>query len=131
MPCGMQNFYLDIRKMLLHPWCGLPEDTKESVQKLGTKTYEDYLLEPSAKLEELLNILEHHLKRDGAPVKAPGFGVAIQEQDKEGSEQLQQQESQQQEQQGSPLPPDKIVIHSYFASSFWLIKLVSDCQPEI
>lgn len=115
----MQNFYLDIRKTLLHPWCGIPEDTKESAHKLGTRTYEEYQVEPSGKLEMLLNILGHHLKWDGAP----GLDVAEQEQ-------LESQ-YQQQEQQGRTLPPDKIVIHSYFASSFWLIKLVSDFQSEI
>ena len=31
-------------------------------------------------------------------------------------------------QQGQPLPPDKIIIYSDFLSSFWVIKLVSDCS---
>ena len=127
--CVTQNFFLDIQKTLLHPWCVQPKDTKETTQKIEAKTYADYLLEPSAKLDMLVNILSHHLVRDGAP----GMSTMGQMEEKDEMSKPSQHESQpqpqpplQQLQQGPPLPPDKIIVYSDFPSSFWLIRLVSD-----
>lgn len=109
----------------MHPWCIQPEDGDEQAWE---KSYEDYRAKPSAKLEKLLEILEHHLERDGAP----GMSGTAEEQEEEGSESPEEQRpqaerQQQQLEQEHLLLPDKMVIRSYFASSFWLIKLVSDC----
>ena len=115
----MQNFYLDIRKTLLHPWCVQPEDGDETTEKIESKTYEKFHEEPSAKLIMLIGIVLHHLASDGVL----GYGSCE-------PEPPQQQQSQQQK-LGPVLGPDKIVIHSCFPSSFWLIKLVSDWLSKI
>ena len=143
--CGTQNFYLDIRKTLLHPWCVTPKgekgaiktSTKGSTEEGETKkAYEEYQAQPSGKLERLVAILRHHLASDGASE----MRTMEQEEKEEASGPSQQQQSQQQpqppppppqqqqqqQQHGPPLPPDKIIVYSYFPSSFWLIKLVSD-----
>lgn len=117
----MQNFYLDIRKSLLHPWCVEPPQKTDTV--LPARTYEDYKKQPSAKLESLVEILRHHLAEDGRPAIAPSRQVPTQP-----SEQQQQQEPPQTGAQSNSLLPDKIVVYSYFPSSFHLIKMVSDHQ---
>ena len=89
------------------------------------KTYADYLAKPSAKLDQLVRILQHHLAKDGAP------GMT----EEEVSEPLDQQQPRrpppQEQQVVGSLDPDKIIVYSYFPSSFWLIKLVSHWLSQI
>jgi hypothetical protein len=124
----MQNFYLDIRKSLLHPWCVV--DPKETLAESVERTYQEYQQERSAKLDTLVEILLHHLARDGAPGINPSRHIPT-----DPPEQQQQQEQQEppqgQEQAGAQsktLPPDKIIVYSYFPSAFGLIKMVSNHQ---
>src|ERR1700761_8224758 len=117
----MQNFYLDIRKSLLHPWCVVPPQKTDTV--LPAHTYKEYKEQPSAKLESLVKILQHHLAEDGRPAIVPSRQVPTQP-----SAQQQQQEPPQTGEQSNNLLPDKIVVYSYFPSSFHLIKMVSDHQ---
>lgn len=113
-----QNFYLDIRRTLLHPWCVATKDkgtSKETTKKIEGKTYVEYLAEPSGKLDHLVAILRYHLAEDGAPgLSQEGISELLRPSQREGP-------------YGPPPPrpsPDKIIVFSYFPSSFWLIKLV-------
>ncbi|KAH9019253.1 P-loop containing nucleoside triphosphate hydrolase protein [Lactarius pseudohatsudake] len=118
-----ENFYLDIRKTLLHPWCVEGEKKRQDV------TYEMYEAAPSAKLDSLVEILKHHLEADGAPVKVPTRQAdlplsAFKSSSSEEKDEEQQQQHQQQQQQQAPKTPDKIIVYSFFSSAFWLIKMV-------
>ncbi|KAH9048618.1 P-loop containing nucleoside triphosphate hydrolase protein [Lactarius deliciosus] len=119
-----QNFYLDIRKTLLHPWC------VEGAKKRQDVTYEMYEAAPSAKLDSLVEILKHHLEADGAPVKVPTRQADLppstfkSSSSEEKDEEQQQQHRQQRQQQQAPKTPDKIIVYSFFSSAFWLIEMV-------
>jgi hypothetical protein len=62
-----------------------------------------------------VTILQHHLAEDGALGWTEG----------EVSEPSEPRQPPPREQQVRPQDPDKIIVYSYFPSSFWLIKLVS------
>jgi hypothetical protein len=118
---GMQNFYLNIRKTLLHPWC---VETKEEFKK----TIEEYNMTRSAKLDTLVEILQHHLAKDGADALIPSRFVPP----PSGSWEPRlpkanegRPKAQRTGQGVEDLPPDKIIVYSYFTSAFKLIKLVS------
>jgi hypothetical protein len=89
-------------------------------------TYQDYEQKRSAKLDSLVEILLHHLARDGQPAIVPSRQVPTQPSAQQ--QQQQQQEPPQTGAQSNNLLPDKIVVYSYFPSSFHLIKMVSDHQ---
>jgi hypothetical protein len=73
----------------------------------------------SAKLDSLVEILWHHLANDGAPAITPTHHT------EEAPSLSQPQPQPQQQIQG--LPPDKIIVYSFFPSSFGLIKMVGHC----
>lgn len=114
----MQNFYLDIRKSLLHPWCVVKKG--EEKNKNHDNTYEMYEKARSVKLDSLVEVLKHHLATDGAPAKVPSRQIKSSEPQ---SSQEQRQPQPQQEQ--GHTAPDKIIVFSYFPSAFWLIEKVS------
>ncbi|KAF8267313.1 hypothetical protein EI94DRAFT_1701072, partial [Lactarius quietus] len=62
----LQKFYLDICKSLLHLCFAAGMKTENIVEN-----YEEYVEEQSCKVELLVEILQHHLARDGAPGKKP------------------------------------------------------------
>jgi hypothetical protein len=117
MTSRTQNFYLDIRKTLLHPWCVESNDENEK-GITAAKTYEMYESARSAKLDSLVEILQHHLANDGAS------GITPTRQTEQALSLSQQQHQDQQQIQASPSPPDKIIVYSFFPSSFGLIKMV-------
>jgi hypothetical protein len=106
---GTQNFYLDIRKTLLHPWCVESKDVK----KKKSNTYAMYKNARSAKLDTLVEILQHHLANDGASAIYPSLGT---EKEPSSSPPQPQQED---------LGPDRMIVYSFFPSSFGLIEMVS------
>src|ERR1700761_5437297 len=117
MTSRTQNFYLDIRKTLLHPWCVESNDENEK-GITAAKTYETYESARSAKLDSLVEILQHHLANDGAS------GITPTRQTEQALSLSQQQHQDQQQIQASPSPPDKIIVYSFFPSSLGLIKMV-------
>jgi hypothetical protein len=107
--------------------------------------YDKYCEAPSCKLDSLVEIVQHHLATDGAPGMQPNrqrpaeaFSAS---EDSPWNPSQPAQSSSRQEQQNNPrsLPqaqprgassmPDKIVIYSFFTSSFELITMVS-CWKE-
>ena len=120
MTSRTQNFYLDIRKTLLHPWCVEDSKGKKDSENKSSRTYQMYESARSAKLDSLVEILQHHLANDGAP------GITPTRHTEQALSLLQPQPQRQQQQQiqASPSPPDKIIVYSFFPSSFGLIKMV-------
>jgi hypothetical protein len=114
----VQNFYLDIRKSLLHPSCVVEKGNRKTVLP-----YDEYKLKPSAKLDALVEILQHHLATDGAPPKRPSRQM---QEPVSVAQSFQQQQQQPPEPQAQTELPDKIIIYSYFPSAFDLIQMVSD-----
>jgi hypothetical protein len=100
------------------------------------KTFEGYCTVPSCKLESLVEILIHHLAMDNAPGIEPSrqrspeaFISSTASCSPSPSPSLPpsplRQPQQQQQQSHITSPPDKIIIYSYFATSFDFIKMVS------
>jgi hypothetical protein len=125
----MQAFYLDIRRCLLHP-CFTKLYDIELI-----KTFEGYRKVPSCKLESLVEILSHHLATDNAPGLQPSRqrpqeaflspSGSRSPSPSPSPEHPSSGQPQQPQQSLEASPPDKIVIYSYFATSFDLIKMVS------
>jgi hypothetical protein len=71
-----------------------------------------------------VEILQHHLAKDGAPAITPArqteTAVVVAE-----SKSSQDRPRRQRLEPAGQLPPDKIIVYSYFPSSFELIKVVS------
>jgi hypothetical protein len=124
----MQAFCLNIQRCLLHP-CFVNLYDMDLV-----KTFEGYRTVPSCKLESLVEILIHHLAMDNAPgiepscqrpseafISPTASHLPLPSLPPSPVRQLQQQ----QQQSHITVPPHKIIIYSYFATSFDLIKMVS------
>jgi hypothetical protein len=123
----MQNFYLDIRRCLLHPCfakqCNVPLVT----------TIDDYRTLPSCKLDSLVEILNHHLATDNAPAIQPSrqrppeafISPHASPSPSQSPLPIPPHLPQQQQESDTISPPDKIIIYSYFPTSFDFIKMVS------
>ncbi|KAN0128350.1 P-loop containing nucleoside triphosphate hydrolase protein [Lactarius tabidus] len=104
-----KNFYLDIRRCLLHPCFAniMPSS-------ISTK-YDEYSDHPSCKIESLVEIINHHLSMDGAPGMRPSRQRTLEEfMTSHKSQSLEKNQS----------IPDKIIVYSFFTSSFELIDMV-------
>lgn len=66
----MKNFYLAIRRCVLHPSTASLHPSIAEVYP-EVKDYSGYRSVPSAKLEALVEIIKHHLATDGAPGMKP------------------------------------------------------------
>ncbi|KAH9008003.1 P-loop containing nucleoside triphosphate hydrolase protein, partial [Lactarius hengduanensis] len=86
------------------------------------KNYEAYLKDPSCKLDMLVEIVQHHLELDGAPGKNPSRQIPDSQPPSPSSPAPLNE--QQNLQPHGPGMPDKIIIYSFFATSFPLIELV-------
>ncbi|KAH8986189.1 P-loop containing nucleoside triphosphate hydrolase protein, partial [Lactarius hatsudake] len=110
------NFYINICRCLLHKVYANLADS--SVMK----NYEAYLKDPLCKLDMLVEIVQHHLELDGALGKIPSRQLPG-SQPPSPSSPAPQNEHQNPQSHG-PGMPDKIIIYSFFATSFPLIELV-------
>ena len=123
-----KNFYLDIRRCLLHPCFAKLMDEKIA------EDFDKYSPVPSCKLESLVEILRHHLASDGAPGMRPSrqrpaesFSSSPESPWKasapHASSSHQSVPADPSQRAGSS--PDKIIVYSFFTSSFKLIEMVS------
>ena len=101
----MQNFYLDIWKTLLHPWWVEDSKGKKDSENKSSRTYKMYKSACSAKLDSLVEILQHHLANDSAP----GITLMCHTEQALSLSQLQPQQQPQQQIQASPSPPISVV----------------------
>lgn len=89
------------------------------------KDIDKYNEVPSCKLESLVEILNHHLAEDDAPGMQPSRQMPpVVTSSQRVGENEPPSTSQTRPQRTSSMP-DKIVIYSFFTSSFTLIELVS------
>ena len=123
-----KNFYLDIRRCLLHPCYAKVMDEKI------LDDYDKYRTVPSCKLESLVEILQHHLATDGAPGMHPSrqrpaeaFSSSRESPWKASAPHApsSQESVQGDSSQRAGSSPDKIIVYSFFTSSFKLIETVS------
>lgn len=123
----VHNLYLDIGKMLLHPWCVVMGESK-------INTWQMYQAGPSMKLDLLVEIVQHHLATDSAPEIVPRRASVLPPTAFQPSKQQQQHSHHHQPHQNKQMhtSPNKIIMYSYFPSAFWLIKMVraSIYQPH-
>ena len=140
-----QNFYLQIRRCLLHPCFANLGGVEEEVL---SKDYTLYSKARSSKIESIVEIVKHHLLTDDAPAMRPSrqrppeaflMSPSSSSSNSSPSPSPSAHPSAQQTLQPRPTHcssptvqealghsmPDKIVIYSYFTSSFDLIRLVS------
>jgi len=110
-------FYLNVRRALLHPGCnptlGLPEP----------ESLAEYRTMPSRKVDAMVQIIKHHLAKAGArPLKLapPPQGASSDEADVTFEENMERPEV-----DVSDLPPDRIIVYSFFIGNFPLIQKVS------
>jgi len=92
-----QNFYLRIRRALLHPSCNARSDWH------NPKTVDEWKQHPSRKLDVLVELLQYHLNADGQPAMTVSDDALV-----PGDSINSQPEG---------LPCDKIVVFSAFPSS--------------
>ena len=116
---SFKNFYLNIRRCLLHPaFTELMEDAiLEDIDK--------YNEVPSCKLESLVEILNHHLALDDAPGVQPSRQMQPAVTSSQHVGENEPPPTSQVRPKGASSMPDKIVVYSFFTSSFTLIELVS------
>jgi hypothetical protein len=127
----IQSFYLKIRRCLLHPFFADVGD-KESVE-----TMEGYLAVPSCKINSLVEILSHHLAADNASGIEPSrqrpqqtfisssTSPSASRSPSPSPPPLPSRAPPRQQGADTGSPPDKIIIYSFFPTSFPLIKMVS------
>jgi len=111
-------FYLNVRRALLHPGCnptlGLPEP----------ESLEDYQKMPSRKVDTMVQIIKHHLAKTCArPLK-----LVTPPPQSDSSEEVIvafEENMERPEVDVTDMPPDRIIIYSFFIGNFPLIEQVS------
>ncbi|KAI0257849.1 P-loop containing nucleoside triphosphate hydrolase protein [Gloeopeniophorella convolvens] len=102
------NFYLNVRRALLHPSTAEKRDTPF--------TMAEYATQPSAKLDAIVEIVKHHLEHDSAsaiqPTRAKEYPPDLFDFDPHAVTSASDK-------------PDKIIIFSYFPASFPIIQMLS------
>lgn len=115
----MKNFYLDIRRCLLHPCFANVMDASILTD------YDQYSQVPSCKIESLVEILRHHLATDGASGVRPSRQILDASSPGASSQVTPVSPMAPQPRPDINRTPDKVIVYSFFASSFSLIKMVS------
>lgn len=115
----MKNFYLDIRRCLLHPCFANVMDASILTD------YDQYSQVPSCKIESLVEILRHHLVTDGASGVRPSRQILDASSPGASSQVTPVSPMAPQPRPDINRTPDKVIVYSFFASSFSLIKMVS------